>query len=105
MKNSKEYLDKISKIIEKPYINEFELYGINILSERKYILKMVYGEDKGVDGGIKQILIFDSMDNTLYYEDSYGYWVKREYDSKGNQIYWENSSGYFERYEYDSNGK
>ena len=40
----------------------------------------------------------------IYYEDSSGYWAKREYDSEGNQIYFENSGGFWEKTEYDSEG-
>jgi len=39
-----------------------------------------------------------------YYEDSTGYWGKREYDSNSNQTYFENSTGYWSKLEYDSNG-
>ena len=31
--------------------------------------------------------------NKIYYEDSKGYWCKREFDGDGNQIYYENSDG------------
>jgi hypothetical protein len=31
--------------------------------------------------------------NQIYFENSDGYWVKREYDSEGNEIYYENSRG------------
>jgi hypothetical protein len=48
---------------------------------------------------------YDSEGNRIYYEDSDGDWVKREYDSEGNQIYYENSNGYWAKQEYDSNGK
>ena len=37
--------------------------------------------------------IKDSKGNRIYFENSEGYWDKREYDSKGNRIYWENSDG------------
>lgn len=36
---------------------------------------------------------FDSNKNLIYREDSNGYWYKREYDKNNNQIYWENSEG------------
>ena len=49
------------------------------------------------------IIKYDSNGNKTYYEDSDGYWYKREYDSNGNMTYFETSSGYWERYEYDSN--
>jgi len=48
--------------------------------------------------------IKDSEGNEIYYEDSDGYWVKREYDSNGNLIYLEDSNGYWVKREYDSNG-
>jgi hypothetical protein len=31
--------------------------------------------------------------NKIYYEDSDGYWYKKEYDSNGNKIYYEDSNG------------
>jgi hypothetical protein len=43
--------------------------------------------------------------NEIYYENSHGYWIKREYHSNGKEIYWENSDGYWEKREYDLNGK
>ena len=45
---------------------------------------------------------FDSNYNLIYYEDSDGFWEKREYDSSNNQIYYENSDGSWEKREYDS---
>jgi hypothetical protein len=48
--------------------------------------------------------LYDSNGNEIYYENSNGYWQKREYDSKGNKIYYEHSNGYWEKLEYDSNG-
>jgi hypothetical protein len=35
----------------------------------------------------------DGKGNDVYYEDSEGYWSRREFDSEGNQIYFENSYG------------
>ena len=49
-------------------------------------------------------IIKDSKGKQIYYENSDGYWAKREFDSKGNQIYLEKSGGYWVKYEYDSNG-
>ena len=48
--------------------------------------------------------IKDSKGNLIYYENSTGYWSKREYDSKGNLIYYETSTGHWSKSEYDSNG-
>ena len=48
--------------------------------------------------------IKDSNGKEIYYEQSDGYWEKREYDSKGKQIYWENSDGDWVKREWDSEG-
>jgi hypothetical protein len=38
--------------------------------------------------------LYDSNGDIIYYENSDGFWVKREYDSKyGNLIYSEDSNG------------
>ena len=49
-------------------------------------------------------IIKDSKGKEIYYEDSNGYWIKREFDSEGNVIYYENSTGYWSKQEYDSEG-
>jgi hypothetical protein len=38
-------------------------------------------------------IIRGSMGNVIYYENSKGFWYKREYDSNGNEIYYEDSDG------------
>ena len=48
--------------------------------------------------------IKDSKGNQIYWEDSSGYWAKREYDSKGKEIYWETSDGAWIKREFDSEG-
>ena len=46
---------------------------------------------------------FDCNNNELRYESSNGYWFIKEYDSKYNEIYYEESRGYWSRKEYDTN--
>ena len=48
--------------------------------------------------------IKDDKGNEIYYENSTGFWCKKEYDDKGNLIYFENSNGYWCKTEYDDNG-
>jgi len=48
--------------------------------------------------------IKDKNGNPIYFENSDGYWSKREYDSSGKLIYWEDSNGYWAKSEFDSNG-
>jgi len=50
------------------------------------------------------LIINDKNGNVIYWEDSYGFWVKWEYDSQGNKIYWEDSNRNWEKKEYDSQG-
>jgi hypothetical protein len=47
--------------------------------------------------------INDSNGKLIYFENSDGLWLKREYDSKGQEIYAENSKGYWIKREWDSN--
>ena len=42
------------------------------------------------------IVIKDAKSNRTYYEESDGYWNKREYDAKGNETYFEDSDGWKE---------
>jgi len=48
--------------------------------------------------------INDSNGNEIYWENSKGFWSKREYDANGNRIYYEASNGYWAKYEYDDKG-
>jgi hypothetical protein len=49
-------------------------------------------------------IIKDSKGNTIYREDSDGYWITSKYDSNGKKIYVESSNGYWEKHEFDANG-
>jgi hypothetical protein len=49
--------------------------------------------------------IKDENGNEIYYEDSNGYWEKREYDLNGKEIYWEDSTEAWVKREFDLNGK
>ena len=50
------------------------------------------------------LYLYDSNNNKIYYENSDGFWSKREYDSNGNRIYFETSDRFWSKREYDSNG-
>ena len=49
--------------------------------------------------------IKDKNGNQIYWEDSNGYWKKREYDTNGKIIYYEDSNGDWAKFQYDANGK
>jgi len=40
--------------------------------------------------------IKDKNGKQIYFENSRGFWEKREFDQNGKQIYYENSDGYIE---------
>jgi hypothetical protein len=48
---------------------------------------------------------FDLNGKEIYTENSNGAWVKREFDLNGKEIYYENSDGYWIKKEFDLNGK
>jgi len=47
--------------------------------------------------------IKDENENIIYFENSNGYWYKREYDSNRKEIYIKNSNGFWAKSEYDLN--
>ena len=38
--------------------------------------------------------VYDERDNVIYFENSNGFWAKKEYDERDNLIYYEDSDGY-----------
>ena len=48
--------------------------------------------------------IKDKNGKEIYYENSDGYWSKREFDSKGRETSYEDSKGCWYKAEYDSKG-
>ena len=40
------------------------------------------------------LFLYNDNGNIIYFEDSKGFWLKREFDSNNNQIYFEDSDGY-----------
>ena len=51
------------------------------------------------------IWIHDTNGYETYYEDSDGYWCRKEHDSDGNKTYHENSNGFWYKKEYNSDGE
>jgi len=96
----KKYIEYIVNDIEPPYLKSLEPYGLK-QEEYEMILSKVYNQPVNITGRI----VYDQNGNTIYYEDSYGFWYKQEYDSNGNIIYYEESNGSWYKREYDNNGK
>jgi hypothetical protein len=99
LNESIDYYDKIVNILEPPYFQNLETIGIDE-DHHKLIFEKLFNQPVSLDNRG----VFDSNENEIYYENSNGRWVKREYDENGNQIFSENSNGYWIRYEYNKNG-
>jgi len=61
----------------------------------------IYYEDSD---GFWQKREYDKNGNEIYYEDSYGSWWKNKFDENNNEIYFENSKGFWTKREFDENG-
>ena len=67
----------------------------------KELLKLSNGKELDIEYPIE---LKDSKGNEIYFEDSDGYWNKREYDSNSNVTYFEDSDGFWIKREFDSKG-
>jgi len=88
------YLKRVSKRLEPPYFyNMIEQFGVTNPNDQNEVLKYIYGVDIKILKERKNITIYSVHSSTgleFYYEDTTGYWSKKEYDSNGNNIYYIN---------------
>lgn len=84
----KKYIDYIVNDIELPYLKYLDQYGLK-QDEVVMILSKVYGQPVTIKGN----RVYDTNGNQMYYENSDGYWVKREYGINGSLIYYEDIDG------------
>ena len=99
-KKYEKYINYIVNDIQPPYfINMKDNYG---LSEKEYslVLSKIYNQQVRIKGK----RVYNTNGNEIYYENSNGYWVKKEYDTNGNMIYSETSDGFWVKKEYDNQG-
>jgi hypothetical protein len=89
---SPDYLEKVSRILDVPYFQELENYGIINRTDQLKVLKYIYGN--GIT--INDYDIYDYKGNMIYYEDSDGGYERWEYDSNGKVIFYDNNTD--ERY-------
>jgi hypothetical protein len=61
----------------------------------------IYFEDSN---GFWERREYDASGNLTHYEDFFGFWAKKEFDANGDWTYFEDSNGYWAKQEYDSNG-
>jgi len=108
-KKYERYINYIVNDLETPYFkNMGENYG---LSEKEYktVISKLFNQPISVQLSFENPLaesnkVYNKNGKPIYYEDSDGYWVKREYDTNGNEIYFEDSNGDWIKREYDTNG-
>ena len=99
-KKYERYIDYIVNDIELPYFKNMEdHYGLK-QEEYPLVLSKVYNQSVTIKGN----RVYDKNGNKIYFENSDGYWSKREYDDNVKLIYYEDSDGYWEKIEYDTNG-
>ena len=90
----------ISDYLEKPYFKDMkDNYGLSP-DEYESILSIVFKQPVSIKGEH----VYNDQGNEIYYEDSDGFWWKKEYDTNGNNIYYKNSTGGWYKKEYDTNG-
>ena len=87
-KKYKKYIDYIVNDIEKPYLKYLDQYGLK-QDEVVMVLSKLYDQQVTIKGN----RVYDTNGNQMYYENSDGYWVKREYDINNNLIYYEDIDG------------
>ena len=95
----KKYIDYIVNDIELPYLKYLEQYGLK-QDEMDLVLGIIFNQPVTIDDNY----VYDTNGRVIYFEDSNGYWTKREYDNQNNLIYRETSTGYWYKREYDTNG-
>ncbi len=95
----KKYIDYIAKDIQVPYLKSLEPYGLK-QDEIVLVFSKVFNEAVCIGGNN----VYNINGKEIYWEDSNGYWEKREYDNNGNIIYGENSDADWIKREYDNNG-
>jgi hypothetical protein len=98
-KKYERYINYIVNDIEKPYFNNMrDHYGLKS-DEYKLILSKLFNQPVTIKGNY----VYDNNGNKIYYENSTGYWTKKEYDTNGKVIYYEDSTGHWYKKEYDTN--
>jgi YD repeat-containing protein len=103
--NILELLIEYFKQVGPPYFKILKHFDLSE-EELNYVLSVIFGEPVTsiVRGFNMTFRIYNKKNYEIYWEDSDGYWWKREYDENGNLLYEENSYGYWTKYEYDDRG-
>ena len=93
----KKYIDYIVNDIELPYLKYLNMYGLK-QDEMDLVLGIIFNQPVTIDDNY----VYDKNGRVIYFEDSNGYWAKREYDNQNSEIYFEDGNGYWAKREYDN---
>lgn len=99
------YIEYVVKDIEPPYFYNMEFqYGIN--KNKDTILDKIFKQKTNVCGNT----VYDTQWNVLYNESNCLdtnkiSWDKSYYNERNNRIYYEDSDGFWYRKEFDEDGK
>jgi hypothetical protein len=92
------YVNGLSTIINPPYF-----YNLKVMDTPEHLWNRILSKVFNQEVRVSNNRIYDSNSNEIYYENSNGYWFKKEFDSNNNEIYVELPDGFWEKKEYDSN--
>ena len=96
-KSDKHYriLDKISDHVQLPYFDSMVGLTIYDVDDQLYIMKKILGNDIYIRGNvIYDHRVNNENGNEIYFENSNGFWEKREYNDNGKiMLYYEDSHG------------
>ncbi len=98
-----DHYNKILSLLEKPYFRNLNSIGI-YNKQWEEILTKVFDQPIKFRVAIYGMEILNDNHKEIYFEDSNGYWVKREFDDNDNQVYYEDSYGSWVIKEYDEYG-
>lgn len=98
-KKTKNYLDKVIKILEVPYFyNMKEQFGVITPNQQKYVICNIFNLDVKTTKVNKIGHICNNKGELLYHEyKGTGGWYKQEYDENGNIIFDINCHGYWKK--------
>ena len=97
------FINRIIDVLDKPYFKTLDSIGIDNNELIKNIFGILYNDKVEVVFYEDYVVLYNSNGRMIYYEESDGFWVKREFDENNNEIYYEDSRGYWIKSEYDSN--
>jgi hypothetical protein len=105
-KKYQKYIEFIANDLQPPYfINMKEMYGLKN-DEYEMVLSKVFNQPVSIAGrsDYHNRNVYDKKGKNIYFENTYGGWIKHEYDEQGREIYRVDNYGNWAKYEYNNQG-